>query len=475
MKNIATTLLVFLILTTSILSKDVYAKNIYGLHLTQTEDIKIVSPIINSSQGDWGWVTITIRLDQLNHNQWQDFFNHCRRLHLIPLIRLATKLEEGSWLKPTEQNIKDFSQFLNSLNWPTTDKHIILFNEVNRGDEWGKDPNSQEYANISIFASQRFKKLDPNFIILTAGLDLAAPHTPPNYFGADLYYQEIIKNKPDFFNHIDGLSSHSYPNHGFIGKPSDTGRHSIIGYQWELEYLKNLGVSQKLPVYITETGWPHREGIILDDQFYTTNTTADFLIKAYNIWQKDEQIIAVTPFIFNYPQEPFDHFSWLDKNNNLYPAYNQFINYPKQQNTPSQFNTFQVTKINLPPIIFPNHQYQAKIVLKNTGQTIWSTKDTSFCLLPQSTQNVILSQICSNPQVYTEPGQNQTIEFTLTITTEPKLPKTLIGWQKIEQYFEIKPIIQSIPVYYPKSTFLQNFFKYLIKKFSTLALFYKTS
>jgi len=460
MKNITVILLSFLLITTSILPKTAFAKNIYGLHLTQTEDIQKANPIINSSGGDWGWVTIAIRLDQLNHNQWQDFFNHCRRLHLIPLIRLATKLEGESWLKPTEQNIIDFSEFFDSLNWPTDQKYIILFNEVNRGDEWGQDPNPQEYADISIFASQHFKKLDPNFTILTAGLDLAAPHKPPNYFGADLYYQEILKNNPDFFNYIDGLSSHSYPNHGFVGKPTDTGRHSIKGYQWELDYLKSLGVSKTLPIFITETGWPHREGVILNNNFYTANTSADFLIKAFNIWQQDDRVMAVTPFIFNYPHEPFDHFSWLDNQEKLFPAYNQFIDLPKEKNTPVQINDFEIKNVNFPIIIFPDHLYKAKLNLKNTGQAIWAKEETVFCLDPQSTQNVILSQICTNPDISTEPGHSQQIEFTFTITTEPKLPKTLIGWQGIDRYFEIKPIIESIPVYRPESTIFQKIKEY---------------
>lgn len=465
MKKIILILLIFLLLTSSILAKATFAKNIYGLHLTQTEDIQKAAPIINSSQGDWGWITITIRLDQLNYNQWQDFFNQCRRLHLIPLVRLATKLEGNSWLKPTEQNMIDFSVFLNSLNWPTDQKHIILFNEVNRGDEWGQDPSPQDYADISTFASQHFKKLNPNFTILTAGLDLAAPHTPPNYFGADLYYQEILKYKPDFFNYIDGLSSHSYPNHGFVGKPTDTGRHSIKGYRWELDYLKSLGVSKNLPVFITETGWPHREGVTLNNSFYTTNTAADFLVKAYNIWQQDEHVMAVTPFIFNYPHQPFDHFSWLNNQEKLFPAYNQFIDIPKEKNIPTQLNDFEIKNINLPIIIFPDHQYTAKLYLKNTGQAIWGKVETTFCLDPQSTQNVVLSQICTNSNVYTEPGHSQQIEFTFTISTEPKLPKTLIGWQEIDRYFEIKPIIESIAVYRPESTLFQKIKDYLSNLF----------
>ena len=84
---------------------------------------------------------------------------------------------------------------------------------------------------------------------------------------------------PNYFENIDGLSSHSYPNHGFIGTPKEIGQHSIRGYLWELNLLKKLGVQKELPVFITETGWPHREGIKSQNNFYTTKTTSQFLIE----------------------------------------------------------------------------------------------------------------------------------------------------------------------------------------------------
>ncbi len=444
--------------------RSVMANNIFGLHLTQTEDIKTASNIINSGNGDWGWATIVIRVDQLNKNQWQDFFNQCRRFHIIPILRLASKYEDGKWMAPSHADIDNFANFLSSLNWPTLKKHIILYNEMNRGDEWQGQVSPSLYADIAIYASQKFKSLDENFFILSGGLDLSAPHSPPNFYSADLFYQEIMASSPSFFDSIDGLASHSYPNHGFVGKPTDTGRHSIKGYQWELDYIKNLGISKTFPVFITETGWPHREGIKPVSNFYTANTSASFLIKAIDIWQKDDRVQAITPFTYNYPQVPFDHFSWLDGNNNLYPAYKQIVDLPKSQNRPNQTNLYVISKINLPLVLFPDHTYHAKVVLKNTGQAIWSRDETIFCLDPQSTQNITLNQICTNPDSFTEPGQNQTFDFTFTIKSDPVPTKTLIGWQGIDTYYEIKPIIESVPIFRPQTGIFQKittFFKNL--------------
>jgi hypothetical protein len=441
----------------------VHAQNIFGLHLTQTSDIDKIDNVINSSGGDWGWATLTIRTDQLNPEDWQNFFNKCRQKHIIPLIRLATKTESDYWAKPTKQDIDNFANFLNSLNWPTTNQHIILFNEINRSGEWGDLADPIQYVDIAIYASQTFKQKNPNFYIITAGLDLSAPLKPPEFISADNFYQQILNYQPNFFDHIDAISSHSYPNPAFIGKPTDFGRFSIRGYQWEIEYLKNLGVNKDLPIFITETGWPHREGSTVNNSFYTSDTSVQFLIQAINLWSKDERIQAVTPFIYNYPFEPFEHFSWLDSQENIYPAYNTIIQLPKEKNQPDQITKFEIDKIKLPFIILPNHHYQAKVFLKNLGQSIWGQNEKIFCLQPQSTQNVQLNQVCTNPDIITQPGEIQQIGFSFTLAKDPKPPKTFIGWQGIEDSFEITPIIQTLEVYRPKTHTIEKI-KNLIRK-----------
>jgi len=433
-----------------------YASNIFGLHLTQTSDIDQATNIINSSGGDWGWLTITIRTDQLNKNTWQEFFDKCRQFHLIPLIRLATGLQDQYWIKPTKQDVDRFVYFLDSLNWPTTNQHVILFNEVNRSDEWSNLADPIQYADIVTYASQKFKQKNPNFFIITAGLDLSAPNQPPDFISADNFYKQIIDNQPDFFQHIDGIASHSYPNPGFIGKPNNSGRFSIKGYQWELDYLKKLKITKDLPVFITETGWPHRQGILDNNNFYTSTTSAQFLTQALSIWSKDDKVKAVTPFIFNYPHQPFDHFSWLDSQQNMYHAYQSIIQLPKQTNQPDQLTKFKITKVKFPLIILPDHQYRAKAYLKNIGQSIWSQNEKEFCLSPQSTQNISLTQICTNPDTITLPTQTQEINFVFTLFQDPKLPKTFIGWQEVKEIFEITPIIQTIPIYRPKTKLVQK-------------------
>jgi hypothetical protein len=430
-------------------------QNIFGLHLTQTSDIESAAPVINSSNGKWGWVTIVIRQDQLDQGNWQDFFDKCRSLHLIPIIRIATLMENDYWSRPQLSNMSQIAEFLNQLNWPTQTQHVILFNEVNHGQEWGGQIDVEDYVDIFISTSQIFKNLNPNFFILGPGLDLASPDKMPDFLSAKTFYQKIYEYNPNYFDHLDGLASHSYPNHGFIGTPADTGQHSIQGYLWELDYLRSLGINFNKPVFITETGWPHQEGIIKNSDFYTTKTTADFLLKSFEIWSKDPNVFAVTPFIYNYPQSPFDHFSWLDEGGILYPEYQKIIDFPKLQNQPTQINKYEAVKMDLPLIIFQNHQYTGHLTLKNTGQTIWGKGETQFCLAPQSTQNIILSSICISPQQLIKPNQTIKLPFTFTVSNQPQIGKSFISWQNTSE-FEIIPFYDSSTVYLPKTNIFQE-------------------
>lgn len=429
--------------------------NIFGLHLTQPSDINTAARLINSRGGDWGWATIVIRLDQLDYGTWQDFFNQCRRLHIIPIIRLATINENGTWKRPSLSDLDNLVSFLNSLNWPTKEQHVILFNEVNRADEWGGGVDPKNYADMAIYTADKLKNANPNFVILSAGLDLAAPQTPSQFESAENFYNELIQYKRDFFDHIDALASHSYPNLGFVGTPNDTGPHSITGYLWEISYLKRLGINKNLPVYITETGWPHREGESKDNHFYTIDTSAEFLITALNKWGQDPEIKAVTPFIFNYPYYPFDHFSWVDKNTTLYPAYQKVVDLQKNSNRPEQIFRAESVRINLPLFMFPNHEYGGEIILKNTGQSIWGKGESEFCLTPQSTRNIILDAICTGEDLI-EPGQSTAFPFKFKLGESQE--NSFISWEGLPS-FQIKsilPIISNAEIYHQENSFFDR-------------------
>jgi len=158
--------------------------NKFGIHILFPEELSNAANLVNSSGGDWGYVIIPIQAGDKDIIKWQQFMDTTKKLHLIPILRLATEgdyFNTKVWRKPEETDIVDFANFLNSLDWPVKNKYIVVFNEVNRADEWGGEVNSAEYANLLAYAVNVFKSKNQDFFIISAGLDNAAPEAPPQY------------------------------------------------------------------------------------------------------------------------------------------------------------------------------------------------------------------------------------------------------------------------------------------------------
>jgi len=60
--------------------------NKFGIHILEPYDLPKAQELVNSSGGDWGWVTTVIRDDDMNLDKWQGFMNECRERHLIPIV-----------------------------------------------------------------------------------------------------------------------------------------------------------------------------------------------------------------------------------------------------------------------------------------------------------------------------------------------------------------------------------------------------
>src|SRR3989344_543595 len=259
--------------------------NKYGIHIADPQDIPDAAFLVNSN-GDWGYVTLVIQDNDRNTDKWQRIFNQMRRLHVIPLVRLATRPEGNTWKKPQPEDIRDWKTFLNSLNWPTENRYVILFNEPNHAAEWGNAINPEEYADILASFAKELKATSPDFFILPAGLDASAPNSNST-MDEEAFLRRMIAKQPDAVSLLDGWTTHSYPNPGFSGSPHALGRGTLRSYLWELSLL-----GKQLPVFITETGWQH--------QSLTTETIAEYLKEASLGAWKDPRIVAITPFIFNY-------------------------------------------------------------------------------------------------------------------------------------------------------------------------------
>src|SRR3990167_2731264 len=229
--------------------------NKFGIHIiSATPDESSPAAELVNTNGDWGHITFLIESKDRNENKWQEFFNDLRRRHLIPIVRLATKPLNEHWERPYEGEEQAWADFLDSLNWPTKNRYVIIYNEPNHATEWGGVVDAKSYAQILDKMITALKIRSEDFFVMNAGFDASAPHKPPKYFDEVAFLKEMDKTVPGIFEKLDGWVSHSYPNPEFSGSPDALGRGTVRGWFWELQQLRNMGVVKNLPVFITETG-----------------------------------------------------------------------------------------------------------------------------------------------------------------------------------------------------------------------------
>lgn len=303
--------------------------NQFGVHILDTQETADAAKLVNSSGGDWGYVTIPIRSDDRDKEKWFNFFTNCRRLHLIPIVRLATFIDGDKWVAPTSYDLVDFANFLEPMPWPTGNRYIILFNEPNHSQEWGGQVSPLEYATLILDAKRIFKQRSDDFFLLTAGLDMSAPDNQTS-MDALKFYRQMTSLQPGWYQAVDGLSVHAYPNPGFSSSVFSRTRFGISSYTYEENLLKNYGFTGK-PIFITETGYIGR------DDFYTPAFT--------QIWT-ESNIVAVTPFILFAGAGDFTKFSLLDLSHAPGTSYMNIEKLPKIAGSP-------LLNIQLPPLVEP--------------------------------------------------------------------------------------------------------------------------
>lgn len=285
-----------------------FAGDVLGVHLLHVNELDKARELLKTekTKDEWTYVTIPLTLHDLEKQpDWQRFFDQAKAEKFLPIVRLATRYEEenGAWAVPTHKDIVDLSNFLLSLRWPKDDeKLVIVFNEPNHAKEWGGIIDPVSYARTLQFTADWLHSERKQFVILPAGLDLAASNTK-NTQEAFAFMKKMLGENPDAFRVIDGWNSHSYPNPGFSASPYGTGKNSLRGYQYELAFVKEY-VTKDLPVYITETGWVETQRTVRWLPQY-------YLYAMKNIWS-DPRIRAVTPFVLNGSPGAFEEFSFYD-------------------------------------------------------------------------------------------------------------------------------------------------------------------
>lgn len=336
------------------------SNNRFGIHIVNTEDLEDAAKLVNSSGGDWGYVTLIITKNDRDFSKWQGVLDKMRELHLIPIIRIATLGDGENWQKPSFGEIDGWASFLSSLNWVIQNRYVVIGNEVNLGREWGGEVNPEEYATYLKTFSQKLKKACADFFVMPAGLDASLKTSKTSLEEATFIRMMLIK-EPDLFEFVDGWASHSYPNPAFAGSEYAHGRGTVRTFSWELDLLRRLGVRKQLPVFISETGWSRETN---------SNLEAKFGYALTRVWN-DKRVVAVTPFILNYEFPPFADFSWKvgGSFDGLYTSVQALT---KTKGVPIQVEAGQITRIFVPAIDFTGSDFTALLFVLNEGQSIWT-------------------------------------------------------------------------------------------------------
>ncbi len=401
--------------------------NKFGIHIISPtiDEASPAAVLVNSSGGDWGYITVLVESKNRDVSAWQKFFDELRKRHLIPIVRLATKPLNASWKIPYDKEYEAWASFLDNLIWPTKNRYVVIYNEPNHGKEWGGQTDPGSYAKVLSDTIDALKKKSDDFFVLNAGFDQAAPQKMPELMDEEKFLEAMNEAVPGIFNKLDGWVSHSYPNPGFAGSPADSGKGSIRGWFWELQTLKKFGLNKNLPVFITETGWKHAEGINLDKSLPDADTVAQNFKDAFqNAWSSS-QIVAVTPFLLNYQEPPFDHFSFKKltgepQNQKIlglqypeyYSHYQAIADLPKTTGHPVQESKASLEKGEIYKTLVAGQEYSIPLTFKNTGQSIWNEYGI---LKLVASQGVALKaspiEIPSDQKI--EPGQDYTFNIKL--------------------------------------------------------------
>jgi hypothetical protein len=230
---------------------------------------------------------------------------------------------------------------------------VIVGNEPNRGDEWGGRADPAAYARFLRDVSAALRPL--GYTVLNAPLDQYCPNTNDaridgvRYVDAESFLDGMQAAAPDFYRWIDGWASHAYPQGPFAAPPGEQSfkvdflngaenprrqaaepgvvNRGINGYLFDLQKLRSYGAPE-LPVWVTETGWRHREsngpspdnhGAVLSEAEAAERTLLALggpgdgsPAVGYTPWLHDSRVRAVVFFGFDGDPRQWGHSSWLE-------------------------------------------------------------------------------------------------------------------------------------------------------------------
>ena len=324
-----------------------WPNNKFGMYsYKDPESIRLTAELVNSNGGDWGWILFPINIKDHGVDSWNTIFSICKENHLIPILQI---IMDGGYT-PTDADIEEAADFMNQLSWPTKRKYVTAFNEVNAAEYWGNRIDPTDVANKLNKFIDAFKARSGDFFLMNGALNASARTgkvltnlgVQTEYLGEPDFLEQMNNAVPGIFKKLDGWAVHTYPQPEYRGKPLDTtisgeaawekGRNTMSSYKWEQNILRSkFGVD--LPIFITEMGWPHKEGTSPRSGWYDQNTVSDYYkIVFRDLLLKDNNVVSVAPF--GIKVTGLDNFSFVGNDGYRYPQFDALKSLPKIAGNP---------------------------------------------------------------------------------------------------------------------------------------------
>lgn len=227
------------------------------------------------------------------------FVKRSYELGLIPICRIGTTFQSGSWVKPKADAPGDYTSFANGVKrfvegLPRHDKYplyIEILNEVNSTVEWSHKPNAEEYAHCLVDCAKAIRSIgDPRIKIMNAGMA-----------GGSEFADEMFTAVPESLWAWDVWACHCYG----LNRPPEYNKHTGLKDDITIDaYLDDLAVIKKhgrtnVKVMITEAGYQLGEREHLEYPAIDEAIRADYIVRSFrDYWSKWPEVLAVTPFQF---------------------------------------------------------------------------------------------------------------------------------------------------------------------------------
>lgn len=246
---------------------------------------QLIYPITNSTSGPSA--------------SWVNFVQVCYDKRLIPVLRIATTIQNGVWVKPVADAPGDYTSFANAVKRviqglpldATLPLYVEVLNEPNNNGEWSGQTNPAEYAQVLEDVAAALHSIDPRVKVTNSGL------SPGGDYDNRQFIRAMFTAVPNLGQSIDAWASHPYCG----DTPPEQNNHNgnapvpllaIDSFSLELAVLSEYMDISNLKVIATEGGF---SGVDED-------TEAAYMMRAFrDYWSQWPEVLGICPWYFCNP------------------------------------------------------------------------------------------------------------------------------------------------------------------------------